>query len=182
MKDKEFQEIDAMLQEKYPILKRPHFDEKYHRFNNEYTIYQNWGFEGLSVVWLKQLIEPMMEEIYKCYEKRGETPKLIVEQIKEKWSVLKFYYSLDADHRQAIHGIDAIGGSGIRLYPEGEDEDSLAYEIASIVRKYEQLSREICIWCGAKGETRPLRWRLVLCDSCYSKVLEKESAKPNVRR
>ena len=27
MKDKEFEEIDAMLQEKYPILWRPHFDE-----------------------------------------------------------------------------------------------------------------------------------------------------------
>ena len=173
MKDKEFEEIDAMLQEKYPILWRPHFDEKYHKFNNECTIYQNWGFEGLSAVWLKQLIEPMMEEIYTCYEKRGETPKLIVEQMKEKWSVLKFYYSLDADHRQGIHGIDAIGGSGIRFYPEGEEEDSLAHDIASIVRKYEHLSGETCILCGEKGETRPLRWRLVLCESCYNKALKK---------
>lgn len=39
MKDKVFEEIDAMLQEKSPILWRPHFDEKYHKFNDEYTIY-----------------------------------------------------------------------------------------------------------------------------------------------
>ena len=39
MKDKVFEEIDAMLQEKSLILWRPHFDEKYHKFNDEYTIY-----------------------------------------------------------------------------------------------------------------------------------------------
>ena len=177
MRDKEFEEIDAMLQEKYPILWRPHFDEKYHKFNNEYTIYQNCGFQGLSVVWLKQLIEPMMEEIYKCYEKHSETPKLIVEQVKEKWATLKFYYSLDEDHRQAIHGIDAIGGAGIRLYPNGED-DSLANEIAAIVRKYENKSREVCIYCGKKGEIRPsLRYILTLCDECYNKKLEQMNQK-----
>ncbi len=37
MKDKEFEEIDAMLQEKYPILWRLHFDEKYHKFNDAYA-------------------------------------------------------------------------------------------------------------------------------------------------
>lgn len=172
MDNREYDDYDEMLQEKYPILKRPKFESKFHEWNNDLTIYENWGFEGISLVWLKLLIEPMMAEIYKCYEIHGEEPSLIVEQCKEKWSTLKFYFSMDKDHRQAIHGIDGIGGNSIRLYPSDE-ESAVVSEITSIVRKYEQKSKEICIKCGSKGETRPLRWRMVLCEECYAKQLER---------
>lgn len=170
-KEKEYEEYDTMLQEKYPILKRPKFKSKFHEWDNNLSIYENWGFEGISLIWLKLLIEPMMQEIYKCYEEHGEEPGLIVEQCKEKWSALKFYFSIDKNHRQAIHGIDGIGGEGIRLYPS--DDNTIASEISDIVKRYERKSLEVCCHCGSKGETRPLRWRMVLCDDCYEEQLEK---------
>lgn len=176
---KEFEDYDRMLQEKYPILKRP--DNREYP-NPNYTIYQNYGFEGISLAWLKTLINPMMEEICKCYADRNMEPTLIVEQCKEKWGFLKFYYSLGKNHRSGLQGIDAIGGNGIRLYPKDGDDESIASDIATIVSKYEIKSREVCISCGKYGETRNLRWKQVLCDKCYDSYLKKMKEGEEKRR
>ena len=60
-KEKEYEEYDTMLQEKYPILKRPKFKSKFHEWDNNLTIYENWGFEGISLIWLKLLKLPIAQ-------------------------------------------------------------------------------------------------------------------------
>lgn len=157
-----------MLQKKYPLLKRPPISNR-GDYNNNYTLYQNYGFEEMGIPWLKNLIDPMMSEIYKCYLDRAEEPTLVVEQIKQKWGSLRFYYSINSEHRKALHGIDFIDGLGLRIYPESDDDNSLAKEIETIVSRYETKSKEVCEHCGEKGEIRSLSCVLVLCDQCYSK-------------
>ncbi len=114
---------------------------------------------------LKGPIEKFFDVIQSLYKKNLKGKGVIEPDFQERGA-----------HDYRIHGIDAIGGAGIRLYPNGED-DSLANEIAAIVRKYENKSREVCIYCGEKGEIRPLRWRLTLCDECYNKRLEQMNQK-----
>ena len=174
MKSLEYKDYDELLQNKYPVLKRPKFDNKYHDFDKNYTIYQNYGFEGITTYWFRELIEPMMQEIYDCYASFDKEPDLLIEQIKEKWGGLRFYYSIDKDHRQAIHGFDGIGGSGVRLKDNSSD---LAKNIAKIVSKYEFKSKEICIYCGERGEIRNTIYVLCLCDKCLQK--RKEQSEKN---
>lgn len=163
-------ELEQKLAEDFPFMKRNPSGESIKKITN---IYQKWGCQ-CGDGWYK-MIHDLCQEITDRYEKDGIPVDIVVEQIKEKFASLRFYYSYP-DSPPAFHALDFLGGSSIRLYPESDNDEhkGLRKDIAEIVRKYEELSRTVCEICGEKGEARmDLRWKRTLCDSCYEKQLKK---------
>ena len=110
------------------------------------------------------LITELCEEIMKAYTDEGRPMDLVVDQIKEKYGTLRFYYHFGGQS-ETIQSLDVMGVGGIRMMSK-----SVPFEdkIASIVAKYEEKSAHICEDCGSPGVLRPdLGWVLTLCDACY---------------
>lgn len=168
------EELDIKLQERFPWLKRPELKkDKPYEFAQGYTIYENYGFSEVSDGWY-DLILSLCEEIEAIYKSEGKEVDMVLQQVKSKFAHLCWYYSLPGKP-QSIHAIDSIDGSGIRLYPKGED-DNLAQRIAECVKKYEIFSRSTCELCGSTDGAqirKDLRWKETLCQVCYLAKLEK---------
>lgn len=165
-------EFEQKLADDFPFMRRNQSGESDGKITN---IYQKWGFQ-CGDGWY-DLIHDLCHEITDRYEKEGISVDIVVEQIKEKFAGLRFYYSY-AGSPPSFHALDFLGGSSIRLYPETDNDKhkSLRRDIADIVRKYEALSKTVCENCGAKGETRmDLPWKKTLCDNCYEKRLKKSN-------
>lgn len=158
-------ELELKLQQDFPFMKQDK--------NEEHGIYKRWGCECADG-WY-QLIHDLCQEITDRYEKDGVPVDLVIDQIKEKFAGLRFYYSYE-DSPCAVHAFDFIGGASVRLYPENKDDKNKALrrDIADIVSKYEELSFTVCEECGKSGTVRKdLSWILTLCDDCYEKILER---------
>lgn len=98
-----------------------------------------------------QLLYDMCREITEVLETAGKPLHIVVDQIKEKYGILRFYY----------HFEDAESGW-----------DGVHQKIAQIVEKYENKSEEVCEICGREGTLRTdLRWIQTLCDACYLKCI-----------
>lgn len=132
--DREFEE---KLEDKYFFMKRS--------CNNlrESNPYDKEGCQCCSGWYL--IINNMCQEILDRYNTENEAVDLVVEQIKEKWGSLRFYYSFQDKHHFP-HAFDSMDGTGIRIYPGSHEEDfiNLRRDIADIVRKYENLSKLTC--------------------------------------
>lgn len=101
-----------------------------------------------------QLLYDMCREITEVLETAGKPLHIVVDQIKEKYGILRFYY----------HFEDAEPGW-----------DDVHQKIALIVEKYEDKSESVCEICGREGTLRTdLRWIQTLCDACYSKCIGRE--------
>lgn len=108
------------------------------------------------------LLYDMCKEITEVLETEGESVNLVVEQIKEKFGGLRFYFHLNREKQESLH-----------LLP---GEDRVYEEIFNIAEKYEDRSWDVCEICGCGGTLRrDLIWMSTLCDKCYSKY--DESAK-----
>lgn len=164
------EEFEQKLGSEFPFMKRNPNGESIEKITN---VYQKWGCQ-CGDGWFN-LIRDLCREITEKYEKEGISADIIIEQVKEKFAGLRFYYSYP-DSPLAFHALDFIGGSGVRFYPESDDDgkECLRRDIADIVRKYEALSKTVCELCGAEGEARmDLRWKRTLCNSCYEKMRNK---------
>ena len=85
-------------------------------------------------------------EITEAYKKHGQPVDIVVDQIKEKYGTLRFYYHLS------------------------QNNGDLRREISDIVIKWEKKSAEVCERCGKAGVLREdLQWIQALCDECYLK-------------
>lgn len=94
-----------------------------------------------------ELIYNLCDEINDLYAKYEIEPNLTVNQVKEKFGTLRFYYSI----------------------PSGTDSN-LVNEIDEVVDKYYRKSEVTCEVCGQQGKLRQdtVSWE-VLCDSCFMK-------------
>ncbi len=113
-----------------------------------------------------QLIKDMCAEITAAYEAEGAQVDLVVDQLKEKYGTLRFYYH----HKGQDAEVDAIdclsGGSSLQTRPVSS---ALRQKVAQIVGNYEEKSAHICETCGKPGSLRTdLGWMLTLCDEHYS--------------
>lgn len=74
-------------------------------------------------------------------------PNITVNQVKEKFGTLRFYYSIPSD-----------------------TDSNLVNEIDEVVDKYYRKSEVTCEVCGQQGKLRQdtVSWE-VLCDSCFMK-------------
>jgi len=171
-------DLELKLQEDFPFMKRVMNDSNDEQIRN---IYQKWGCE-CSAGWY-QIIHDMCQEISDRYAEEEIPVDLVVEQIKEKFASLRFYYSF-VDAPVTIQAFDCIGGPSIRFYPQndndGDNRKKLRHDIASIVRKYEEKSETVCESCGQEGTIRmDMLWKRTLCDECYRKYLKKLEEKKN---
>lgn len=149
-------ELEYLLETRYPFMARN--EETANQFKN---MYQQFGCE-IDNGWYS-LLNSLCEEIMQVYNKHACQPDIIVDQVKEKFGSLRFYYHFYGRPVQ-IHAFDAVGGFSSRLYPAG---NAVHKEIASIVRKWENESLTVCEKCGAHGVLRTeLQWICVLCDDC----------------
>ena len=76
---------------------------------------------------------------------------------------------------RGIQAFDFIGSGSTRIMLE---RDYVYQKISKIVQKYEDKSGEICETCGCEGIVRTdLSWIQILCDTCYSKCVERDKKK-----
>lgn len=101
------------------------------------------------------LLENMCQEITEAYEAAGLPLDLCVEQVKQKWGELRFYFYFE--NKKAPAGT-------------AEKVKLLHCRIVEIVKSYEDKSSGICEECGQPGELRDEEhFVLTLCDSCFEK-------------
>jgi len=134
-----------------------------------------YGAFGLDVGdgWY-QLIREMCAEITAAYEAAGREVDIVVDQVKEKYGTLRFYYHHE-DQETAIRAFDCLPGSPSLRIQSGHS--SLHQKVAEIVDKYEERSAYVCEVCGQPGILRTdLDWVLTLCDEHYQP--KKETVKP----
>lgn len=102
------------------------------------------------------VIYKLCSEITEAYKKHNRPVDIVIDQIKEKYGTLCFYYH----HEETDKGINAADFSS--------QDNKLYCEISGIVDKWEKKSGEICEKCGKPGVLRDdLSWISTLCDDCY---------------
>lgn len=172
LKKKPQTDWELKLQEEFPFMRRdmePTEDESGRRWNS----YQMFGCE-CGGGWY-QLLHDLCQEITEQYAEANLPVDLVVEQVKEKFASLRFYYSF-GEEPMAVHAFDSLAGGGVRFRPSagGGDErrNQLRREIAAIVGKYEEKSEEVCEECGEPGTVRKdMPWKRTLCEGCYQNYL-----------
>ncbi len=167
------EELELKLQEDFPFMQQ-------NRVESEHNIYRKWGIE-CSSGWY-QLLHDLCQEITDRYAADEAPVDIVIQQIKEKFASLRFYYSYEAA-TCAIQAFDCLGdGISIRFQPENTSSDEktkkLRSDIAQIVRSYEEKSKTVCENCGQIGNMRmDMPWKRTLCDDCYENYLQKIKAK-----
>ena len=161
-------ELELKLQEDFPFMRQ-------NKTKGEHNIYKKWGIE-CSSGWY-QLIHDLCLEITNRYAVDEVSLDIVIQQIKEKFVSLRFYYSYE-DAECPIQAFDFLGnGMSIRFRPPNtgcnEKIKNLRSDIAKIVRRYEEKSKTICEECGRAGNVRmDMLWKKTLCDDCYENYLQ----------
>lgn len=95
----------------------------------------------------------------------SEAQRFRVEQVKEKFGTLRFYYAVDGRPKMRV---DVVGlGHHTRL----ENQPRLrrrfpTKEVDALISAAESESKVTCAICGQPGVLRKYRWLYVACDSC----------------
>jgi hypothetical protein len=164
------QELELKIAEEFPFMRRgKNTDEQLKEDGRISDLYGAFGCE-VGDGWF-EVIRGICRDITEAYEKAGLPVDIVVDQVKEKFGTLRFYYH-PKGYDRVIHAFDSLSdGQSIRMMPGVSD---LHKEIAEIVHKWEKESGNVCEKCGAAGELRKdLRWVLTLCDSCYARLSKK---------
>ena len=155
-------ELEKKLEEAFPFMRKGKSLEQQRADNYIDDLYSAFGVECRDG-WY-DLITELCEEIMKAYTDEGRPMDMVVDQIKEKYGTLRFYYHFGGQS-ETIQSLDVMGVGGIRMMSKSAPFED---KIASIVAKYEEKSAHICEDCGSPGVLRPdLGWVLTLCDVCY---------------
>lgn len=94
------------------------------------------------------LIYSLCAEITAAYRNYNKPIDIEVEQVKEKYGGLRFYYGFTAS---------------------SPDYAEVHLEVDGIAAKWEKKSEEVCEECGKPGVTRnELPWISTLCDECLA--------------
>ena len=157
-------ELENVLAEKYAFMKKGRAMEDQYESGCIDDLYSAFGCE-CEDGWYG-LLDEMCTKIQAVYDENKCDPDMIVDQIKEKYGTLRFYYHFEDDNL-GIHAIDFIGESGTR-FRKGKG-DKLHEKIAEIVSWGEERSSKICEKCGKPGKTRALGYIQTLCDECFTK-------------
>lgn len=163
------QELEKKLADEFPFMKR---GEGYKEQQESGRIYDLYGAYGCEVGsgWY-EVLRGLCTEVTAIYERAGIPVDIIVDQVKEKFGTLRFYYHPEG-YDPCIHAFDLSGGPSLRAKVGNTD---IHREVAIIVRKWEKQSGSVCEECGAPGALRNDIGYLVqtLCDSCYTQIKQK---------
>lgn len=171
------EELELQLEQDFPFMKR-------NKGKDEENLYKRWGCE-CSGGWY-QLLHDLCQEITDRYAQENMPIDIVIDQVKEKFGTLRFYYSFE-DTPCAIHAFDFLGdGSSIRFQPGNKDDDeprkSFRRDLAQIVRRYEKKSGTVCEVCGKAGALRTdMPWIRTLCDECQE-ARRKKAEENKLRR
>jgi len=162
------EKLERKLEEEFSFMRKKASLEEQKANGKIDDIYSAFGC-ACNDGWF-DLIVDLCTEIEEVYKKANIKPDIIVEQIKEKFGTLRFYFSFEGK-RNRLHAIDFLGVGSIRYM---QTDNSLHKEIAQIVKKYEKKSGEVCEVCGERGRLQTdLPWVLTLCDKCKSERINK---------
>jgi len=158
-------ELELKLAEEFPFM-RQNADEQRKDDGSISQLHDAFGLD-VSDGWY-EVIRGLCRDITTAYEKAGLPVDIVIDEVKEKFGTLRFYYHL-GEHNPVINAVDSIDdGSSIGAMPGVSD---LQKEIEEIVDKWEEESGNVCEKCGSAGELRDdLSWVLTLCDSCYAQI------------
>ncbi len=161
------QELEEKLAKDFPFMeKKPTLEEQ----EAEGKIYDLYGAFGCDCDngWY-ELLHDLCAEITELYKRYDQPVDIVMDQVKEKYGTLRFYYH----HEGKEKGISAIDFPGVSLRFSSKDSE-LHRQVAEIVDKWEKKSGEVCEKCGKAGVLRKdLSWILTLCDDCYGKIVNK---------
>ena len=130
-------EENKKIIEKYPFL-------AFHNYDGSIDYEGTW-YDSMPRGWRIAFGDLMMDDIKACLEKANYVDKFHIEDIKEKYGELRFYYS------------------GV---PE-----SIFDELNNIIETYSTLSQNICIECGEIDVPEfKSGWIEPLCLKCYSSL------------
>lgn len=155
-------ELQMTLAEEFPFMRRKESLQGQKSNGRISDLYGAFGCETGNG-WY-DLLRDMCREITEAYQKAGEPVNLVVDQVKEKFGTLRFYYHFEGQP-QTLHAFDFLGGPSMRFQ---QQENNLQKEIADAVRKAEKRSETVCENCGKPGSLRKGQRILTLCDSCFS--------------
>lgn len=172
-------ELESALASEFPFMKR---SQTLREQKEQGCIFDLYGAFGCDCGdgWF-EVLKNLSIEITAAYEENNTPVDLVVDQVKEKFGTLRFYF-----HRKGqdpgIQAFDCLGGPSIRFASGRSEFDR---RISEIVWKWEKLSGEVCERCGKTGRLRKnLPWVQTLCASCYcdtkkqyalrGKILEEE--------
>ncbi len=156
--------LQEALSGEFPFMRRgPSVEEQRKQWGGVRDLYGAFGLD-IGDGWY-QLIKDMCEEIAAAYEAEGAAVDLVVDQVKEKFGTLRFYYHHEGQN-VAIHAFDCLsGGLSLGIRPVSSD---LHQKVAQIIDNYEEKSAHICEVCGEPGSLRTdLEWVLTLCNEHY---------------
>lgn len=138
-------ELEKKLAEAFPFMQIKETLEEQEAGGRICDLYGAFGCE-CDDGWY-ELLYGLCGEITEAYKKHGAPVDIVIDQIKEKYGTLRFYYHLS------------------------QNDSDLRREISDIVIKWEKKSAEICERCGKAGVLREdLPWVQTLCDKCYREV------------
>lgn len=163
-------DLEKALADEFPFMRRGlSAKEQTEQDGGVYDLYSAWGLE-MGSGWF-QLIWDMCTEITAAYEEAGEPIDIVVDQAKEKFGTLRFYWR-PRDQKIMFHAFDNLGGgSSMRVRP-GFSE--VHQKVGEIVSRYEKESAHVCEICGAPGCLRTNLGRVqTLCEEDYHGLLEK---------
>ena len=162
-------ELEESLAAEFPFMRRGlTAEEQKERWGGVRDLYSGWGLE-MGSGWF-QLIWDLCAEIRAAYEEAGATVDIVVDQAKEKWGGLRFYWH-PRGQKVAIHAFDCLGGPSFRAKPGSLPVHA---KVDEIVRKYEEKSTRVCERCGAPGVLRTdLGYVCTLCDEHHQECLER---------
>lgn len=169
-------ELEQKLAADFPFMKRKNSLQEQEANGQIDDLYGAFGCE-VNNGWY-ELLHNLCEEITTAYANAGLPVDIIIDQVKEKFGTLRFYYHIE-EQEAGIQAFDILGQGGMRFMP---NDSAIHKEIAGIVRKWETASGTICEMCGEPGELRKdLPWLKTLCASCYTarknKLPNKSTAK-----
>lgn len=150
-------ELEMKLAEEFAFLRRAETRQE-GRIEN---LFQAFGYE-CGDGWY-ELLRGLCGQIVSAYEEAGQPVDIVIDQIKEKFGTLRFYYHF-GDQDPGISAIDFLGVGSLRI---SRGDTPLCGKIAGIVAKWEDKSATVCEKCGRPGQLRKDRpWIRTLCDSC----------------
>lgn len=150
-------ELEMKLAEEFAFLRRAETRQE-GRIEN---LFQAFGYE-CGDGWY-ELLRGLCGQIVSAYEEAGQPVDIVIDQIKEKFGTLRFYYHFGGQD-PGISAIDFLGLGSLRI---SQGDTPLCRKIAEIVAKWEDVSATVCEKCGRPGQLRKdCPWIRTLCDSC----------------
>ena len=137
---------NSMLISKYPFLLPLDYQGKVPK-DYDFTFTE---IDMLPRGWRNLMID-MSAELLAYFHQRNIDPYTFhIDQLKEKWSQIRLYYSLHCDDKYTDEGIDEI------------------------IQKYEELSEHTCCECGKEATLMSRGWICPYCKDCAVRLKTEE--------